>query len=381
MLDLVASHRAIDRELHEAFDRVLSSGRFVLGEEVDAFEREIAELIGVGHAIGVSSGTDALLAALMDLDLQPGDEVLCPDFTFFATAGCVVRAGGVPVFIDVEESSFNSRREDFEPRITPRTRAIIVVHLFGRCCEMDEILRLAEEHSLPLIEDAAQAIGATTQDGGRAGAMGDVGCFSFFPTKNIGALGEGGLLTTDSAETDARLRSLRTHGESRRYHHARVGGNFRLHSLQAAFLRVKIPHVAAYTQARRRNAAAYEERLLASGLARRAEDGPADAPIVLPDSRLEGHVFHQFVLRLRRPGERERLREALSAQAIDCGVYYPVPLHRQECFADISPDAECPVSDRLAEEVLALPIHPDLDEAQIDRVATAIADCVGSSGA
>jgi len=243
MIDLGGAHAPLETELVAAFARVLRSGRFILGHEVEAFEREIARAIGIDHAVGMSSGTDALLATLMALDLEPGDEVICPTFTFFSTAGSVWRAGLRPVFADVSAHSFNAGRAELEPRIGPRTRAIVAVHLFGRLAEMDPILELARERGLRVIEDAAQAIGAA-DSGRQAGAFAEAGCLSFFPTKNLGALGDGGLVTTSSAELAERLRVLRNLGQSGRYVHDAVSGNFRLDALQAALLRVKLPYVA-----------------------------------------------------------------------------------------------------------------------------------------
>jgi dTDP-4-amino-4,6-dideoxygalactose transaminase len=249
MIDLARAHAPLDAELHAAFTRVVRSGRFILGGEVEALERELAAMLGVTHAIGCSSGTDALLAALMALDLEPGDEVLCPSFTFFATGGCVWRLGAKPVFVDSSPRSWNAEREHFEARISPRTRALVPVHLFGRLANMEPILDLARRHGIPVIEDAAQALGA--EDGGRhAGAFGDLGCYSFFPTKNLGAFGDGGLVASSNDALAAKVRSLRNHGQSSTYIHDYIGGNFRLDALQAALLRVKAPHVPAMNQRR-----------------------------------------------------------------------------------------------------------------------------------
>jgi len=365
MVDLPRAHAPIDAELHAAFTRVLESGRFILGEEVDAFEREAAAAVGVEHAIACSSGTDALLAALMALDLSPGDEVLCPTFTFFATGGCPWRLGLRPVYVDVSPTTWNAEVEQFAARIGPRTRAIIPVHLFGRLTSMEPILELARRHGVPVIEDAAQSFGAT-DEGRQAGAFADLGCFSFFPTKNLGAFGDGGMVVTSDAALAARVRSLRNHGQTSRYVHDRVGGNFRLDALQAALLRVKLPHVPAMNRRRREVAARYGALLTEAGLAPRA--------IGLPEAPGDAHVFHQYVVRVLPPGSRDTLRAHLDSRGIDTQIYYPVPLHLQPCFASLGGRAgDLPVAERLAGEVLALPMHPDLDDAEQARVVDEIA--------
>ena len=403
MIDLARAHAPLQAELTAAFARVVASGRFILGEEVEAFEREVARAIGVEHAVGMSSGTDALLAALMALDLEPGDEVLCPTFTFFSTAGCVWRAGLRPVFADVSPRTFNSGRAEFEARIGPRTRAIVVVHLFGRLVEMDPILDLARSRGVVVLEDAAQAIGATSA-GRQAGTLGEMGCFSFFPTKNLGGFGDGGLATTASAERAERLRQLRNLGQTARYVHGTVSGNFRLDALQAALLRVKLPYVAAMNERRRQAAARYEELFVAAGLAvgtesarRGARDGAAsggvamedtggggarpradEPPIVLPEPAGAAHVFHQYVIRVIGAGRRDALREHLAGAGHETQIYYPVPLHLQPCFRDLGyRPGDLPVAERLAGEVLALPMHPDLDAEEqamvVDRIAAFVA--------
>jgi dTDP-4-amino-4,6-dideoxygalactose transaminase len=397
MIDLASAHAPLAAELEAAFARVLRSGRFILGEEVEAFEREVALAIGIDHAVGMSSGTDALLAALMALELEPGAEVICPTFTFFSTAGCVWRAGLRPVFADVSASSFNSGRAELEVRIGPRTRAIVVVHLFGRLAEMDPILELARSRGLAVIEDAAQAFGAV--EGGRqAGTVGELGCFSFFPTKNLGALGDGGLATTASAERAERLRALRNLGQSARYIHDWVSGNFRLDALQAALLRVKLPHVAELSERRRQVAARYEALFVEAGLAQASAAAPpttaggerarasADAggpPVVLPERAGRAHVFHQYVIRVS-PARRDALRQHLAAGGIETQIYYPVPLHLQPCFRELGyRPGELPVAERLAHEVVALPIHPDLaadDQARVvERVASFLAGGTGAT--
>lgn len=381
MIDLSRAHGPIEEELLEAFTRVLRSGRFILGTEVDAFEREVAAALGVEHAIACSSGTDALLAALLALELEPGDEVLCPAFTFFATGGCVSRAGARPVFADVSATTFNAGREHFEALVTPRTRAIVAVHLFGALCDIEPILDLGRQHGLTVIEDAAQAFGATS--GGRqAGTFGDAGCFSFFPTKNLGGFGDGGLLTATSADFAARARSLRSHGQSSRYLHERIGGNFRLDALQAALLRVKLPRVPAMNEHRREVAARYDQLFVDRALAvpsGNGGDGGAGAPVVLPRGDGEAHVFHQYVIRV---GARDALRDALAEQGIETQIYYPVPLHLQPCYRDLGyREGALPISERIVAEVLALPMHPDLALDEQQRVVDAVAEFLSRSRA
>jgi dTDP-4-amino-4,6-dideoxygalactose transaminase len=371
MLDAVAENAALEAELNDAFRRVLHSGRYVLGEEVEQFETRCRDYLGVKHAIGVSSGTDALLLALMALGIGEGDEVLCPGFTFFATAGSIARTGARPVFVDVEEGTFNLDLKDAARRITQHTKAIMPVHLYGRAVDMDAVESLAAERGLLVIEDAAQSFGARHR-GRPVGGIGDFGVFSFYPTKNLGAFGDAGLLVTNHDELADLARCLRVHGGHRRYYHDFVGGNFRLDALQAALLNVKLGHLDEYTARRRENAAHYNE-LLAPLAAKRTD-------LVLPESPAEEqHVWNQYTLRLKgeavrsEPGSvRDALREHLASQDIASEIYYPVPLHRQNCFADLKSDP-LPVSERLAGEVLSLPNHPLLTADQRERVAEVIA--------
>jgi dTDP-4-amino-4,6-dideoxygalactose transaminase len=319
-------------------------------------------MLGVTHAIGCSSGTDALLAALMALDLRPGDEVLCPSFTFFATGGCVWRLGARPVFVDVSPRSWSSEREHFEARITERTRAILPVHLFGRLTAMDPILDLARSHGVPVIEDVAQALGA--EAGSRqAGAFGALGCFSFFPTKNLGAFGDAGMCVTNDSALHERMRILRVHGGEPKYYHSVIGGNFRLDELQAAVLVIKLKHLDDWTRARQANAAHYDE------LFRDADLGNAvRLPARIPGSR---HIFNQYVVRVSR---RDELRSHLAANGVGTEIYYPVPLHAQRCFAYLEHDAgDFPHSLQAAADVLALPIYPELTAEQRQHVVRQIA--------
>ena len=357
LLDLKAQHATIAEEVMAAIGRVGVDQGFILGPEVAACESEIAAYCGARHGIGMSSGTDALLAALMALDIKPGDEVITSPFTFFATAGAIARLGATPVFVDIDPASFNIDPAGIERAITPRSRAIIPVHLYGQCADMDPILDLAARHGLAVVEDAAQAIGANYK-GRPAGSMGNMACFSFFPSKNLGAFGDGGMVVTSDDRLAERLRVLRAHGSKPKYFHSMVGGNFRLDALQAAVVRVKLPHLAAWTEARHRNAECYG-RLL------------ADLPgVTLPRARFERHVFNQYVIRV---SGRDRVQAVLKERGIGTEIYYPLPLHRQECFASLGYSAgSLPQAEQAANEVLALPIYPELREAQIAEVVAAI---------
>jgi dTDP-4-amino-4,6-dideoxygalactose transaminase len=385
LLDLKAQNGALEPELHEAFLRVLRSGHFILGPEVEKFEKALAEFTGAKYALGISSGTDALLLALMALDIGPGDEVLCPSFTFFATAGCVSRLGAKPVFVDSCPVCFNLDIRDAARRITPDTKAIIPVHLFGQMADMTGVLELAEEHGLHVIEDAAQAMGAT-YSGAQAGTMGDFGTISFFPTKNLGALGDAGALLTNNAELYAKAKILRLHGMDPKYYHQVVGGNFRLDALQGALLSVKLPHFNGYTTGRRRNAALYTERL--SKLAGVEIAKPENCGchnvaaqentvrIILPAAYPHcGHIWNQYTLRIIGSGQRDALRTHLTARGIGSEIYYPLPLHEQACFADLgfAPE-EFPCAHQLAGEVISLPIYPEIPAEQIEQVCAVIAE-------
>jgi dTDP-4-amino-4,6-dideoxygalactose transaminase len=374
LLDVNAQNLPLEEELTATFTRVLHSGRFILGEEVEAFEAECAAVVGTAHAVSVSSGTDALLAAFMALDLGPGDEILCPAFTFFATAGCIARTGATPVFCDVLTRGFGIDAASAESRISERTKAIVPVHLFGQSAEMADITKLAEQHDLVVIEDVAQAIGATHRGFG-CGTLGAMGCFSFFPSKNLGGFGDGGLITTNDAALADKLRQLRNHGMFPRYYHSLVGGNFRLDALHCALLRVKLAHLMSYAAGRLRNANYYHARLAALDGVALANQETAGARLVLPTAcEGHGHVWNQFTLRIPGDGRRDALKDFLTTRGIGCEIYYPVPLHRQPCFAMLPSHAiaDCPVSDQLAAEVLSIPIYPELLESQLDEVATAI---------
>jgi dTDP-4-amino-4,6-dideoxygalactose transaminase len=363
LLDLGAQYAPIRGALLAAVVRVCDSQRFILGPEVDALERELAEYIGVSHAVTMSSGTDALLAALMALGIGPGHEVITPTYSFFATAGCVSRLGATPVFVDVDPITFNADPQAIERAITPRTRAILPVHLYGLCADMDAILAVATRAGIPVVEDAAQAIGARIGTR-QAGTMGTAGCFSFFPSKNLGAFGDGGLVTTNDATLAGELKLLRNHGAEPKYFHSRIGGNFRLDALQAAVLRVKTPHLADWTAGRRTNAGRYRALFHEFGL---------HAIVELPvEPAGYTHIYNQFVIRVQ---ERDALREHLAKNRVSTEIYYPVPFHRQACFADVpSAAGTFPVADRAAASSLALPIYGELTAEQQRHVVASIAD-------
>jgi dTDP-4-amino-4,6-dideoxygalactose transaminase len=390
LLDLNVQNLALEAELKAAFERVLRSGQFILGSEVQSFEEKIAELAGVRHAIGVSSGTDGILLALMALGVGPGDEVICPSFTFFATAGCISRTGATPVFADSCPYCFNLDVEDAARRVTPRTKAIMPVHLFGQSADMDAVMALSARAGLSVIEDAAQSMGATYR-GRPVGGIGVFGMFSLFPSKNLGGFGDGGVLVTDDDDLAARARMLRAHGARPKYFHKYVGGNFRLDPLQAALLSVKLPHYEEYTAKRRANAAYYDERLSAiPGVARPsladsrcvkapgAASLPGDVRVVLPAPYAHsGHIWNQYTLRVLGDGRRDALRTLLIERKIGTEIYYPVPMHRQECFGGLpSAGARLPNAERLASEVLSVPIYPELTRTQQDEVIDAISDFV-----
>jgi dTDP-4-amino-4,6-dideoxygalactose transaminase len=363
LLDLDPIHRPLASQLRDAVVRVLESNRFIGGPELDGFERDAAAYCRANYAIGVSSGTDAIIASLMAFGIGYGDEVIVPSFTFFATAGSVRRVGATPIFCDIRPDTFNLDADKLQELITPRTRAVIPVHLFGQCADMDSILDVCRSHSLRVIEDAAQAIGARYGDN-MAGNMGDTGCFSFFPSKNLGGIGDGGLVTTNDADLAAQIRSLRDHGAERRYYHSRVGGNFRLDAIQAAALRVKLRVLDEWHEQRRRNAALYKESL--SDL---QEKGLLTLPVEAPYGR---HVFNQFVVKVH---QRDRLQEHLAANRIGSAVYYPIPLHLQECFSDLGvKEGALPESEAASREVLALPVFPGLSDRQREKVVRSIRD-------
>ncbi len=360
LLDLKAQYETIREEIEETVLRVCSSQRFILGPEVLELEKEIAAHTGARFAIGVSSGTDALLASLLALDIGPGHEVITTAYSFFATAGVISRVGARPVFVDIEPDTFNMDPGAVAACMSPRTRAIMPVHLFGRCMDLDPILEMAGKRGVAVVEDAAQSFGAADANGRSAGAVGSVGCFSFYPSKNLGAFGDGGMVITDDEDLARRIRMLRVHGEAPKYHHRLVGGNFRLDSLQAAVLRVKLRHIREWTDARRENARRYRVLLEAAA----SSEGlmlPQDCP---------GHAYHQFVV---RSPERDRMRSFLEDRGVATEIYYPLPLHLQECFGSLGyREGDFPGAEAAAQSSLALPIHPELTLAQQQYVCTQI---------
>ena len=351
ILDLDPEIDALWDELTAAFHRVLRSGRFIKGPELDAFEAEVADFLGAGHAVGVNSGTDALVIGLRALGVGPGDEVITTPFSFFATAESISAVGATPVFADVDEHTANIDPDRIEPLVTERTAAILPVHLYGRPVAMDRITAIADRHGLHVVEDCAQSFGAQ-HDGRMTGTVGNVGAFSFFPSKNLGALGDAGLIATDDEAVAVQARKLRAHGAEKKYHNEEVGYNSRLDALQAAFLRVKLPHVEANNAGRRRVAERYNELL-------------ADVEGLVTPEVSPGHVFHQYTVRIL-DGKRDAVAEALKAEGIQTMIYYPVPQDRLPVYADLP--NRCPVSDRLAGEVLSLPIWPQMEEAVQRRV-------------
>jgi len=361
LLDLTAQYRAIREEVRRAIDEICDAQTFILGPAVERFEKNLAAYCGTAHAIGVSSGTDALLCALMALDIKPGDEVICPAFTFFATAGSIARAGARPVFIDIDPATFNLNPSKLRRLISPRTRAIMPVHLFGQLADMEAINAIAAECGIPVIEDSAQAIGARRHDR-PACSLGLCGCLSFFPSKNLGGFGDAGAICTSDDAFARKCRLMRVHGAGTTYFHQFVGGNFRIDAIQAAVLDIKLKYLDAWHQGRRRNAALYD-RLFAGTRVK--------TPVIA-----EGNwsIYNQYVVRVP---DRDRVKDALGKAGIGCAVYYPLPLHLQECFAGLGYRAgDLPESEKASREVLALPVYPELTEEQVRYVAkTVVENC------
>ena len=361
-LDLAAQYAAIGAEIRTAVERVLASQQFILGSEGAAFEQEIAQLCGVAHGVGVASGTDALILALRACGVQAGDEVVIPPFTFVATGSAISALGAKPVFADIRPDTYNIDPSDLARRVTKKTKAIIAVHLYGLACDMDPIVNFARAHNLRVIEDNAQSIGASYK-GRRAGSLGDAACMSFYPTKNLGAYGDAGMVATNSNDAAARLRTLRNHGQSAKYVSSEPGWNSRLDEIQAAILRVKLRHLPEWQRARQGHAAAYTKLLL--GI-------PGVMPPLIPEGY--DHVFHQYTIRVER---RDALMKFLSERKIGCSVYYPVPLHLQPLYASLGHKAgDFPHAERAAQEVLSLPMFPELRPEQVTRVAEAVAEFV-----
>ncbi|MDY7109862.1 MAG: DegT/DnrJ/EryC1/StrS family aminotransferase [Planctomycetota bacterium] len=386
LLDLKAQYASIGDEIARAIDEVVEAQGFIMGPNVKALEEEIAAYCGTPFAVGCASGSDAILLALMALNIKPGDEVICPAYTFFSTAGSIVRLGARPVFADIDPVTYNVdpvhvRR--LAERCT-RLKAIMPVHLFGQAADMDALLGIAAEHDVPVIEDAAQAIGTEDETGARAGSRGLIGCFSFYPTKNLGAFGDGGICMTNDADLAERIGILRVHGAKPKYYHEIVGLNSRLDALQAAILRVKLKYLDLWTEGRRRNAASYDEAFAAAGAKTSAhpldEDGlPLRTPAPAPAGAR--HIYNQYVIRVPA-AIRDELRAALSEKGIGTEIYYPVPLHLQKCFSDLNGRAgDLPHSERAAAETIALPIYPELTQAQREHVVQTTVSFVGRHAA
>ncbi|MBE0584113.1 MAG: DegT/DnrJ/EryC1/StrS family aminotransferase [Desulfofustis sp.] len=383
LLDLKAQYQQIKHEIEPVLLRVAESQYFILGPDVTELEKSIATYVGTKHAIGVSSGTDALLLAMMALGIGPGDGVIVPNFSFFATAGVVARLNAMPIFVEVNRSSYNIEplaiMQAYEKyKDTVNIKAIVPVHLFGQSADMDPIMEFANAHGLAVIEDAAQAIGTQYKDGRRVGSIGTVGCFSFFPSKNLGAFGDGGIITTNDDELAKRMELMRVHGAEKRYYHEMIGGNFRLDAIQAAVLNVKLPYLDAWHEARRRNAAYYNEKFKAEGL---VDDGSVILPTSFYEHEIKGsssplnpltplhfpHIYNQYCIRVN---DRDGLMEHLSANGIGNAVYYPVPFHEQKCFEGGPSCADSfPVSDEICKTIVALPVYPELTTEMMDTVA------------
>jgi dTDP-4-amino-4,6-dideoxygalactose transaminase/acetyltransferase-like isoleucine patch superfamily enzyme len=365
MLDVAAQNGPLMTEYRATFERVMNHGQFILGSEVDAFEARLRDSFGFKHALAVSSGTDALLLALMALDIAEGDEVITSAFSFFATAGCIARVGAKPVFVDIDPATYNMDPEKIEKALSPRTKAILPVHLFGQSADMEALQAIAEARQIPIIEDAAQALGATFKSR-YVGTLGAFGCFSFFPSKNLGGFGDAGLLTTERDDLAERARVLRTHGSRTKYFHEHIGGNFRIDALQAALLSVKLPHLARYTAERRHNANSYDRAFAARGLA---------PPLLTTPRRGDhGHVYNQYVIRTPR---RDALKQALTRAGIASEIYYPLGLHMQPCFAKLGyKEGDLPETERACRELLAIPVYGELPAADRERIVETVASAL-----
>jgi dTDP-4-amino-4,6-dideoxygalactose transaminase len=376
LLDLKAQYGAIKAEIDAAVAEVMESQHFILGPQVQKCEQAIAKYSGCAYGVGVSSGTDALLICLMAEGIGPGAEVITTPYTFFATAGSIARVGAKPVFVDIDPASYNLNPAQLESKITAKTRAIIPVHLYGQMADMDAVMQVAQQHGLVVIEDAAQAIGAEYK-GRRAGSIGHYGCFSFFPSKNLGAAGDGGMVVTQEAQRAENLTRLRAHGSKPKYYHKVIGGNFRLDTLQAAVVSAKLGHLDDWTIARQRNAERYNRLFADSGLrtANSSEfgiKGNGAPQVYLPQTVTDRHIFNQYVIRTAR---RDELKAGLQEKGVGTEIYYPVPMHLQECFARLGHGTGAfPESESAAKETLALPIYPELSEPQARYVVQCIAE-------
>lgn len=377
LLDLKQQYKSLKNELDEALIRIAESQYFILGPEVEKMEKILSEFLNCEYALGVSSGTDALLVALMAIDIKPGDEVIVPTYSFFATAGVVSRLNAKPVLTDIDPVTFNIDPDDIEKRITPKTKAIIPVHLYGQSCDMDKILSIAQKYNLKVIEDAAQAISTQYEDGKYVGTIGDIGCYSFFPSKNLGCFGDGGLVVTNDKNLAEKLSILRVHGGYPKYYHKVIGGNFRLDAIQAAIISVKLPYLNKWSQARRNNAQLYNKLFIDQNLAEETgktlfnEKNKVLLPKAIYESNIPNyHIYNQYIIRVEK---RDELRDFLSKNDIGTEIYYPVPFHLQECFADLGyKKGDFPLSEEAANTSLALPIYPELTEEQIKYVVQKI---------
>jgi len=386
LLDLKAQYQTIKKDIDDVLIKIAESQHFILGPEVEKLEKNICEYLNCKHAVGVSSGTDALLIALMAIGIKPGDEVILPTYSFFATAGVVARMNAFPVFTDIESVTFNIKPEDIEKKITSKTKAIIPVHLYGQSAEMREINEIARKYDLKVIEDGAQAIGAQYRDGRNVGNLGDIGCFSFFPSKNLGCFGDGGMVTTNNDILYEKIKILRVHGGKPKYFHKIIGGNFRLDAIQAAVLNVKLPHLNEWSEKRRQNAYLYNKLFIDANLAK--ETGVTEFnegnKLLLPKAVYENekslinhHIYNQYVIRVE---QRDELRKHLTENEIGTEIYYPVPFHRQECFAYLNcRDEDYTNSNFAAEKSIALPVYPELTEQQIEFVVSKIKEFVINS--
>ncbi len=377
LLDLKPQNSFLKEEIDSALQRVFESQQFILGPDVKDFESEFSAYLGASFSLGVSSGTDALLMALMALKVGAGDEVITTPYSFFATAGCISRLGAKPVFVDIEADTFNINPQLIEAAITDKTKAILPVHIFGQSADMEAINRVADKYSIPVIEDAAQAIGSA-YSGVKVGALGKMACFSFFPSKNLGCFGDGGAISTDDEELFQRLLSIRNHGQylDKRYLHEVVGGNFRIDTVQAAILRVKLPHLNAWVEGRRKNAISYN--IILRDLL--PESCFSEKKIILPiEKEPSFHTYNQFVIRI--PFRDELLEEAKNA-GVGVMVYYPYPLHVQPCFAELGyKEGDMPESERASRETVALPVYPELPPEHLEEVARLIVETGKKCGA
>lgn len=370
LLDLKAQYSSIKSEVEAALAEVMESQHFILGPKVEQCEQKIARYCGCSYGVGVSSGSDALLACLMAENIGPGDEVITTPYTFFATVGAIARVGATPVFVDINPTTYNLDASLVASKVSPKTRAIIPVHLYGQMADMDAVMSVAQKHGLAVIEDAAQAIGAERK-GRRAGSIGHYGCLSFFPSKNLGAAGDGGMVVTNDASRAEKLKCLRAHGSKPKYHHRIIGGNFRLDALQAAVVSAKLPHLDEWTAARQRNARKYDQLFSEAGLTK-ADN--ARQHVVLPTVTEGRHIFNQYVIRV---SSRDPLQAALKNKGIGTEVYYPIPMHLQECFAYLGHGAGSYLeSERAAKETLALPVYPELSDAQLSYVVGSIREFI-----